>query len=225
MLVSFDKAVKQHLEILDSFDGDVIKEFCRIAINFLNKGGKVGEKSYQSAAGKLGVDSEIVRNAIESLCYVFQSAAGHNLERTDFVDSVMTAGLSQTSASILEQFFLENLTILRSVLDETANNLGLVSSFPVYRDLEWRVQVQIGSRSLRHQFIPSVLCKLKTSRPGGTTSTNDETSEEPSDGTEMTQTHLIQMSPQDLVHITQTLDEALQALRSSHCRRIMRNIT
>ena len=56
MLLSFDETVKEHLSVLNSFDENVVAEFCKISINFLNKGGKVGEKSLQSAANKLGID-------------------------------------------------------------------------------------------------------------------------------------------------------------------------
>ena len=56
MLLSFDETVKEHLSVLNSLDENVVTEFCKISINFLNKGGKVGEKSLQSAANKLGLE-------------------------------------------------------------------------------------------------------------------------------------------------------------------------
>ena len=56
MLLSFDETVKEHLSILNSFDENVAAEFCKISINYLSRGGKVGEKSLQSAATKLGLE-------------------------------------------------------------------------------------------------------------------------------------------------------------------------
>ena len=61
MLLSFDETLKEHLNILNSFDETVVAEFCKIAINFLNKGGKVGEKSLQSAASKLGLETKQIK--------------------------------------------------------------------------------------------------------------------------------------------------------------------
>ena len=61
MLLSLDETLKEHLNILNSFDETVVAEFCKIAINFLNKGGKVGEKSLQSAASKLGLETKQIK--------------------------------------------------------------------------------------------------------------------------------------------------------------------
>ena len=56
MLLSLDETVKEHLAVLNSFEENVVAEFCKIALNYLNKGGKVGEKSLRSAANKLGLE-------------------------------------------------------------------------------------------------------------------------------------------------------------------------
>ena len=56
MLLSLDETVKEHLILLNSFDENVVAEFCKIAVNYLVKGGRLGEKSLQSAANKLGLE-------------------------------------------------------------------------------------------------------------------------------------------------------------------------
>ena len=56
MLLSLDETVKEHLNVLNFFDENVVAEFCKISINYLSKGGKVGEKSLQSAANKLELE-------------------------------------------------------------------------------------------------------------------------------------------------------------------------
>ena len=95
--------------------------------------------------------------------------------------------------------------------------------------------MEIGSRALRNQFVPKVLCKLKTTTSrrsaDGVDADEDEDEDEEDgrsvgdNGTEVVQSRLLEIPPRDLLHITQTLDEALRVARSSRCRRIMRSVT
>ena len=95
--------------------------------------------------------------------------------------------------------------------------------------------MEIGSRALRNQFIPKVLCKLKTTRQRKETdsSLNSDLNDKDVDeevclehaGAEVIESHLLEIPPQDLVDITRTLEEALRTARSSRCRRIVRSVT
>ena len=95
--------------------------------------------------------------------------------------------------------------------------------------------MEIGSRALRNQFIPKVLCKLKTTKQRRETDSSlksdfdDEDAEDEGAseeaGAEVVESHLIEIPPRDLIDITKTLEEALRVARSSRCRRIMRSVT
>ena len=95
------------------------------------------------------------------------------------------------------------------------------------------IQVEIGSRALRNQFVPKVLCKLKTTtsrRSADGVDADEDMDEEEGrgagdNGTEVVQSRLLEIPPRDLLHITHTLEEALRVARSSRCRRIMRSVT
>jgi len=65
---------------------------------------------------------------------------------------------------------------------------------------------QLASRSLSHQMEPVVLLKLHTDDCG------------------VRQTKVLETDPTNLVHLTQTLGAALEEMKSSHCRRILRNV-
>jgi len=233
MLLSLDETVKEHLNILNSFNETVVSEFCKIAINFLNKGGKVGEKSLQSAATKLGLETKQIKNAVEALAHVLVLCAGGELDSADVVDSFLTAGLDAEVAQAVEKCFAENRTFLRDAVVEAAAESGPSGDIPHYKDLEWRIQVEIGSRALRNQFVPKVLCKLKTTtsrRSAVGVDADEDVDEEDGrgvgdNGTEVAQSRLLEIPPRDLLQITQTLDEALRVARSSRCRRIMRTVT
>lgn len=233
MLLSLDETLKEHLNILNSFDETVVAEFCKIAINFLNKGGKVGEKSLQSAASKLGLETKQIKDAVEALAHVLVLCAGGELDSADVVDSFLTAGLDAEVAQAVEKCFVENRTFLRDAVVEAAAESGPAGDIPHYQDFEWRIQVEIGSRALRNQFVPKVLCKLKTTtsrRSADGVDADEDVDEEEGrgagdNGTEVVQSRLLEIPPRDLLHITQTLDEALRVARSSRCRRIMRSVT
>ena len=92
--------------------------------------------------------------------------------------------------------------------------------------------MEIGSRALRNQFVPKVLCKLKTSTFGGTLDNKNEDDSDADDdslvsedGAEVVTSQLLEIPPRDLLRITQTLEEALRVARSSRCRRIIRSVT
>lgn len=235
MLFNLDETVKEHLAVLDSFEENVVAEFCKIAVNYLSKGGRVGEKSLQSAAKKLGLELMQIKNAVEALSHVLILCAGSGLDSADVVDSLLTAGLNQSSAETVETFFADNRNFLRAAVEKTAEESAPTGTIAHYKDLEWRIQVEIGSRALRNQFIPKVLCKLKTTRRRRETDSSpysdfdDEDAEDGiasrNAGTEVVESHLLEIPPRDLVDITKTLEEALRVARSSRSRRIMRSVT
>lgn len=232
MLLSLDETVKEHLNVLNFFDENVVAEFCKISINYLSKGGKVGEKSLQSAANKLELEFLQVKNAVEALTHTLVLCAGGDLDSADVVDSLLTAGLDAGVAGAIEKCFTENRRFLRDAVLETAAQAGPAGDIPHYKDLEWRIQVEIGSRALRNQFVPKVLCKLKTTSRGASNKdvsddvdADEEDDAAADDGAEVVQSHLLEIPPRDLLQITQTLEEALRVARSSRCRRIMRSVT
>lgn len=65
---------------------------------------------------------------------------------------------------------------------------------------------QLSSRSLRRQVTPKILLKLHIQETGEKSTT------------------VLQTDPTNLVHLTTVLEQALQEMKSTHCRRIVRNI-
>ncbi len=65
---------------------------------------------------------------------------------------------------------------------------------------------QLASRSLHHQVEPLVTLRLHTA-----------------DGQDK-QCHVLQTDPVNLLHLTESMEAALQELKTAHCRRILRNI-
>jgi len=191
-LLVFDNDHKEHLSYLLTVPANVLHEFSRISIEFLKKG--ISIKVYNNAAKKLGVEVEVVRKGVEGLMYFFIESAKKMLTEMDFLDSTLTLGFNEEQQKELLSFYKENQADLRQVL-------RLFSpAFPGYRNLEWRLDINVASRALHRQVSPSFLLKLQL----------DENSV------------YLETDPVNLIHMTQVLEEALQEMKSRHCRRITR---
>ncbi|WAR12570.1 COMD2-like protein [Mya arenaria] len=191
MLLMFDEKHKKHLSFLVDIEIIVLQEFCRISLEFIKKG--ANSKIYESAAKKLGVPADTVQHGVEGLMYLLT-------ESSKLLDSIMTLGFTEETRQELLQQYVDHRREIRSVLSEMAIDL------PHYHNLEWRLDVQLASRSLRRQITPTVTMRLETK-----------------DG-DKTSSQVLQTDPVNLVHLTRCLDDALQEMKSPYCRRIVRNI-
>uniref|UniRef100_A0A674AXX1 COMM domain containing 2 n=1 Tax=Salmo trutta TaxID=8032 RepID=A0A674AXX1_SALTR len=177
----------------------VVGEFGRIAVEFLRKG--TNPKIYEGAARKLSVDAETVQHGVEGLMYLLTESSKLMISEVDFQDSVLVLGFTEVLNQLLLQLYLENRKEIRHILGE------LTPSLPHYHNLEWRLDVQLASRALRQQVKPTVTMKLHLEESGGDKSAK-----------------VLQTDPATLMHLIQELEKALAELKTTHCRRILRNI-
>ncbi|XP_022088115.1 COMM domain-containing protein 2-like isoform X1 [Acanthaster planci] len=198
MLLVLEDEHKEHLNFLVSVNVEVVQEFCRIAMEFIRKG--INHKMYLVAAQKLKVDAETVQHGVEGLMYLLSESAKLMVTEIDFQDSILTLGFSEELKQELLRLYLDNRKEIRTIQSEMAMDL------PHYHNLEWRLDIELASRSLHHQTNPSLLLKLHTEESGSKT------------------TQLLETDPSNLLHMTQCLESALAEVKSQHCRRIMRNI-
>ncbi|XP_005393060.1 PREDICTED: COMM domain-containing protein 2 isoform X3 [Chinchilla lanigera] len=109
----------------------------------------------------------------------------------------LTYLLTESSKLML---YLDNRKEIRTILNELAPDL------PTYHSLEWRLDVQLASRSLRQQIKPAVTFKLHLNHNGDHS------------------TKVLQTDPATLLHLVQQLEQALEEMKTNHCRRVVRNI-
>ena len=76
-----------------------------------------------------------------------------------------------------------------------------------FNDLEWRLDIKLASRSLRKLVEPEILLKLNLKK-----------------GENTTETHVLQTDVVNLIHLTNSLEEALNEIKTNYCRRIFRNV-
>lgn len=199
MLLVLSEEQKEHLKFLTSVEIDVFLEFARISLDSILKGSS-NPKIFLAAAQKLGVDVNTVKNGISGLQHVLTESSRLMIGEIDFQDSVLTLGFSEEVITALLQMYLANRREIRNILSEMS--LGV----PQYNDLEWRFDVELASRSLQHQTNPVLIMRLHTK----------EGEEKSAD--------VLQTDPVNLIHLTTELENAMQEMKTAHCRRIVRNI-
>ena len=199
MLLILSQEQKNHIQFLTTLELDVVREFARISLDSLLKGAP-NPKIFQAAAQKLGVAVDTIKNGINGLKHILAESSRLMIGEIDFQDSVITLGFAEDVIKELLQLYLENRKEIRSILSEMSVEV------PHYRNLEWRFDVELASRSLHRQINPVILMKLDT-KAG-----------------EKSLTEILQTDPVNLVHLTTMLESAMQEMKTAHCRRIVRNI-
>ena len=199
MLLVLAEEQRQHLSLLNNVDSGIAKEFCRIAVEFIQSG--INAKKYQMAAQKLELDVSLVQRCVEAVMNLLSESSKMCLVETDFNDSLVSLGLHEDVQTALVEFYEENKQNIRNFLSKMALVL------PHYENLEWRFDVQLATRMLTYQTTPQILLKLHLNKGEDTKDVN-----------------ILQTDPVNLVHMTRVLEEALNEIKTAHCRRIARNI-
>ncbi|XP_059197358.1 COMM domain-containing protein 2 [Centropristis striata] len=202
MLLVLSEDHKEHLAFLPKVDIAVVGEFGRIALEFLKRG--TSPKIYEGAARKLCVPVEMVQHGVEGLMFLMTESSKHMISEVDFLDSVLVLGFGEELNQILLQLYLQHQSQIRSILRQLPSNL------PAYHNLEWRLDVQLASRSVRQQVIPSLTMRLLLTSGCGSSSDHSR--------------KVLQTDPSTLLHLIATLEAALAAMKTSHAHRIFRNI-
>ena len=146
------------------------------------------------------------------------------------------------------QFYLSSGKDVRAQLSESSLQL------PHYVNLDWRLDVQLGSRALRQQFEPTLMLELETQKPSTylraidreamySTHTHAFVPEShracmcwpfsclaplvfaDHDGVgSVSSKQVLQMDHANLRHVCAELEDAIAQLKSGHCRRIQKYI-
>ncbi|NXB71100.1 COMD2 protein, partial [Donacobius atricapilla] len=165
---------------------------------------------------KLNIGVDTIQHGVEGLVYLLTESSklmasiylfirnlgihSRDISEVDFQDSIHVLGFSDELNKSLLQLYLDNRKEIRSILGELAPRL------PSYHSLEWRLDVQLASRSLRQQIKPAVTMKLHLNQ------NEDQTAQ------------VLQTDPATLLHLIQQLEQALGEMKMNHCRRIVRNM-
>ncbi|XP_066960079.1 COMM domain-containing protein 2 isoform X1 [Macrobrachium rosenbergii] len=207
---------KDQLSLLLTQDIPVIHEFCRLAGLFLQQ--EVNPRVFSSAANKLGVQPSQVEEAIQALVFLLNQSARTSVSQEEFKTLAVSLGFSTDAADVLTNAYLENDLQLKEYL----KRMGV--QVPLYQNLEWRFDILVGSRALHHIAEPLVTLQLSLDKASseGNCDTNSESPMTKSDN--RVEKLLLQTDPNNLLHMTAVLEEALQESRTHHSRRVHRHL-
>ncbi|XP_018314941.1 COMM domain-containing protein 2 [Mycetomoellerius zeteki] len=201
MLLTLKPDHKKHMLFLVEQSSPVLQDFCKLALDYLQKGPNV--KVYNAAAQKLNVELDVIKNSVEGLVNLLLESCKYKLSTEDFRDSIVALGFTEDKEAILSKLY----NVKKDEVSDALEEIGF--KLPRYHDMEWRFEVQTASRSLLKQVAPLISLDLSLKNP---------------DNPERIEHIVLQTDPTNLLHITQELEEALQESRSQHIRRISRAI-
>ncbi|ESN95945.1 hypothetical protein HELRODRAFT_178863 [Helobdella robusta] len=184
MLSTIDDEVSESLKKLTNFPIDVVKEFCSVSVQCIFK--ESYSKLFNSAASKLGIEAECVKQIMEGLMKFYIDAAKQHISGQGMELVLRTLNLKDYERIISEEYFKSESRI-KEVLG------GRLLQQRHYSHCQWRLDVKLATRSLYQQIEPKILLKIQTSTNNNNNNINNSNNVE---------TFLLQANPTNLMHIT-----------------------
>lgn len=198
MLALSDHA-REDLALVQSASDEALRILGQGAMRLLKEEGR--EEVVASVDGVLKVGMEPIQRMVEVLAFIFTESAKLRFSETDFSDSLVSLQFRPSGVAVLKEIFLPAADSIRLRLRETSFRP------PHYTDLEWRLDIELGSRTLHRQTNPVWLLKLHTSDSNG-----------------QSQAQTLQTDAVNLQHLLEELTMALSEQNAGYSRRVMRNI-
>ncbi|NP_001156241.1 COMM domain-containing protein 2 [Acyrthosiphon pisum] len=195
---SVKEVFKISFQLLAQQTDNVIKDFLRLTKDFMDNG--PNSSLYNKAAEKLQIDEDKIISIVKSICLMCVQSCKHKLTDLEIKESLTEYGFNETKLDMIILFFENQKPYLLDILSSSA----LV--FPHFKELEWRFETDMGSRSLLHQTVPVVTLKLDLEKKG------------------ISESLFLQTNPLNLVHIKDTLEAALKQNQSQWIRKIRRKL-
>ncbi|XP_011647303.1 COMM domain-containing protein 2, partial [Pogonomyrmex barbatus] len=180
MLLTLKPDHKKHILFLVEQSLPVLQDFCKLALDYLQKGPNV--KMYNAAAQKLNVEQDVIKNSVEGLLNLLLESCKYKLSAEDFQDSMIALGFTEDQEAILSKLY----SVKKDEVSDALEEIGF--KLPKYHDMEWRFEVQTASRSLLKQIAPLITLDLSLKNPN-----NPDEIEHV----------LLQTDPTNLLHMTQ----------------------
>ncbi|ETW02195.1 hypothetical protein H310_05762 [Aphanomyces invadans] len=149
-------------------------------------------------ASTVGLTAEDMDRAVSGLSTILTEASKNDLSSADLAHSIMSLRLPTTHVDVLTQYYVEYKDQIKAAV---AWNPPL--GVPAYRSLDWRFDMELGTRTLHHQANPVLTLQI-------TTTAND------------TAPQLVQCSYSQLHALHDSLKRALKETSTPHGSRMQR---
>ncbi|XP_038121686.1 COMM domain-containing protein 2 [Culex quinquefasciatus] len=204
----------KHLKFVLNQPEEVLIEFCKLAIDYINNG--INEKKCTAASKNLETTFDTVKSCVEALVCLLIDCTKLHITEEDF-RSLGTLNFSPEQIAILWQFVSSKRTLVETVLKQSADNELH------FRDLEWRLEAKVASRALHRQATPVIAMKLHLDSEV-VNEHKEKLDQESTVGAEETRKEvLLQTDPTSLVHLIQVLEQALIDSKTHRVRNFVKS--
>lgn len=179
---------------------------CKIAFDYI-KNGPTPEK-YQKVAEAISEPSlEQIQRSVEIIAQFLIDAVRTRAKDADF-STLSDLGFSEEHISVLKQFVDSKTDNILKLLQ------GKATSSLRFRDLDWRLEARVASRSLHSQAVPIITMRLHLD--------DEATNEKRKTLIENETKIVVQTDPNSLVHIIGQLEQALLEAKAHRTRNFVK---
>lgn len=216
--------VAEDLKVFNKLSPQFCTELCTVGLTFLSQGAKKG--TFKKAAIALSIDEDAVAGAVMGLCEVMLEGAKLNLSQNEFIGSINDVSWPEENKRAVSSFYEENKSILRdrvnasgSAVNKAGGTSGASQSFPEYRSLDWRFEVNVASRQNHDSYQPLYTLRLDTATPAAAGASGIDT-----EGAGGAMSTIFTADYTTLKSVSDALDEAVSEMKTAHSKRVMRYI-
>ncbi|XP_053695147.1 COMM domain-containing protein 2 [Sabethes cyaneus] len=205
----------KHLKFVLGQPEEVLVEFCKLAIEYISNG--INEKKCTVAAKKLETTFETIKSCIEALVCLLMDCTKLHISEEEF-RTLKTIDFTDSQIDILWQFVSSKRKLVENILKNSTD------SELHFRDLEWRLEAKVASRSLHRQATPIIAMKLHLDSE--VVNEHKERLSQEADTTGESSTRqeiLLQTDPTSLVHLIQVLEQALIDSKTHRVRNFVKS--
>ncbi|XP_050539127.1 COMM domain-containing protein 2-like isoform X2 [Daktulosphaira vitifoliae] len=155
---------------------------------------------YQKAAEKLDLKEEQIVSLVKSICLMCVQTCKRKLTDEEIKESLLEYKFSETKLEMIVIFIESVKPHILDILNSSAFD------FPHFKDLEWRFETDVATRSFLQQTVPNITLKLDLEKKGSTDSI------------------FLQTSPSNLIYIKDKLENTLKQNQTQWIRKIRRKL-
>jgi len=198
----FGKALMADVSLALQMKNTQLQTLCKISLQFCQKGDS--KSLITKYAAEFQCSPENLSRCAKGLSKLFIIAAKQRMTGSSLQNIVSSVVKSKENISLCTEFYAENLEKIQACLQH------MVIHLPSYRDLDWRLDMELSSRTLHNRMEPHFIAKLETLDAGTSGATTQQ---------------FLEIDYAHLKMLCATLEEALEENSSVHVKRMQRYIS
>lgn len=199
-LPTFDSRLVDDLVLLQKLTAEQLQPIAECAVRLIVT--KAGDADVADLAASLKSKVDKIRPIVHGLSSAFWECAKARVPTDVFVQAISQLSLSVESNAVLQQAYAAHYS------DIVATTNAFSMSLPEYRHLDWRVDVEVGRRTVAQDAAPKFMLRLDVGSGGSGPAKS---------------VHL-QSDCANMKHLLAQLEAAVAEERSVHARRFQRYI-